>query len=257
MAIDEAIMEACARGEVPPTLRFYGWKPHAVSLGYFQHGDKSVDFAACSRRGIDVVRRLTGGRAVLHAEELTYSIILKEDYPELPLTITASYRYLSRGLLLGLAHLGAEAAMTKPAAAYGHRKSVEQSPACFDAPVNYELTVDSKKLIGSAQVRRQGVVLQHGSILLRFSAQDLAAVLNTEQTGEEELRAMLAARVMSLEAALQREVSWDETRLAMTEGLREALQAEFIESTLTEREITEAAALARDKYSNDVWTKKR
>ena len=109
---------------------------------------------ACKKAGIDIVRRLTGGRAVLHSRELTYSIIVGEDYPGMPMTITASYRYLSKGLLLGLEDLGLMAEMTKPISSYGQHARQPASAACFDAPSNYELTIDRRKLIGSAQVRK-------------------------------------------------------------------------------------------------------
>jgi len=257
MGIDEAIMEAYAAGQAPPTIRFYGWQPAAVSLGYFQHGEKEINFAACKNQGFDIVRRLTGGRAVLHSRELTYSIIVGEDYPGMPMTITASYRYLSKGLLLGLESLGLTAEMTKPLASYGQHNRQPASAACFDAPSNYELTIDRRKLIGSAQVRKHGVILQHGSILLDFSPEDLVSILQVSQEEALKTTVMLKNKVADLKRALGREVTWDEARIAMTAGLQTALQIDEFIGHLTIDEIKRAKVLAREKYSNEAWTKKR
>ncbi|MDD4320749.1 MAG: biotin/lipoate A/B protein ligase family protein [Acidaminococcaceae bacterium] len=257
MGMDEAIMEAYAAGQVPPTIRFYGWKPAAVSLGYFQHGEKEINFAACHEQGIDIVRRLTGGRAVLHNRELTYSIIVGENYPEMPKTITASYRYLSKGLLLGLEELGLTAEMTKPIAAYGQHIRKPASAACFDAPSHYELTIDRRKLIGSAQVRKHGVILQHGSILLDFSPSDLASVLVLSAEEENKTIIMLQNKVADLKTSLGREVSWDEVRIAMTKGLQKSLEISEITGELTIAELKRAEVLAQIKYSSELWTKRR
>ena len=257
MATDEAIMRSYASKLVPPTIRFYGWQPAAVSIGYFQHGEREINFAACREQGIDVVRRLTGGRAVLHAQELTYSIIVGEDYPDMPMTITASYRYLSQGLLLGLAKLGLTAEMTKPQAAYAHKTPQPASAACFDAPSHYELTVSHKKLIGSAQVRKHGVILQHGSILLAFSAEQLAGILQANSEEKDKTCSMLKNRVMDLQTALNRIVTWDEARLAMEAGFAEALGIELAEGELTALEKETAGELSVTKYAQDAWTLKR
>ena len=257
MATDEAIMSSYAAKLVPPTIRFYGWQPAAVSIGYFQHGEREINFAACREQGIDVVRRLTGGRAVLHAQELTYSIIVGEDYPDMPMTITASYRYLSHGLLLGLAKLGLTAEMTKPQSAYAHKIPQPTSAACFDAPSHYELTVNRKKIIGSAQVRKHGVILQHGSILLAFSAEQLAGILQANSEEKDKTCSMLKNRVMDLQTALNRNVTWDEARLAMEAGFAEALGIELAEGELTALEKETAGELSVTKYAQDAWTLKR
>lgn len=257
MAIDEAMLEAMVRKEIPPTLRFYGWQPACLSLGYFQHGEREVDFAACRERGVDVVRRLTGGRAVLHAREITYSIVCPEDYPSMPMTITASYRFLSRGLLLGLEELGIGAEMTKPTASYGQRRNVPASAACFDSPSHYELTVDRRKLIGSAQLRRQGVILQHGSILLDFSAQELCDLLRLDGERKEKTLHMLEERVIDIRTALGRTAGYDEVRDAVTKGFAGCLGIELFPGELTVAELQEAQRLQKEKYGSGLWTEKR
>jgi lipoate-protein ligase A len=254
MAVDEAIVKAHAAARVPPTIRFYGWRPAAVSLGYFQKAAAEVNLEECRRQGIDVVRRLTGGRAVLHDAELTYSIIVSEKNPLVPATITASYRFFSQGLLAGLKLLGIEAQMTMPRSAYGQTKRQPASAACFDAPSHYEVTFNGRKLIGSAQVRKEGVVLQHGSILIKFDPGRVAAVLNLPtQEAKDKLAAMLAKRAISLAEVTGREISWGEVCQALQAAFGQALGVELAADCLTAGEQSLAWELAAAKYTQDSW----
>lgn len=258
MAIDEAILLAHSAGQVPPTLRFYGWQPAAVSLGYFQRAMSEIDLDRCKERNIDVVRRLTGGRAVLHEAELTYSIVVREDDPLIPKTITASYRFFSNGLLAGLEGLGIQAQMTVPIAAYGQRKKQPASAACFDAPSHYEVTVEGRKLVGSAQVRKNGVILQHGSVLLRFSADQFVDLLRPSSAEKREQTVqMLGSRATSIEDVLKRPVTWQEVYRPMPEAFESALGIELVASELTEEEQLVSRELAVIKYSQDSWTRMR
>lgn len=111
MAVDEAVLTMHSEGKVPPTLRFYGWNPATLSIGYFQKADEEVDFTVLEAQGLGFVRRPTGGRAVLHDQELTYSMIVSEDYPGMPRSVTEAYRVLSEGLLHGFRRLGLQAEM--------------------------------------------------------------------------------------------------------------------------------------------------
>ena len=133
MAVDEAIMTMVGRKESPPTLRIYGWDPPALSLGYFQRAAE-VDLTACRSRGVDVVRRPTGGRAILHDQEVTYSLSLPEDLPWLPRGVTEAYRLIAGGLVRGLKILGVPVEMA-PAG----RRGAGKTAACFDAPCSYEI----------------------------------------------------------------------------------------------------------------------
>ncbi|QJW48784.1 lipoate--protein ligase family protein [bacterium BFN5] len=254
MAVDEAILQAHANGEVPPTIRFYGWEPAAVSMGYFQKADAEINLDRCRKQGIDVVRRLTGGRAVLHAAELTYSVVVRADHPLIPATITASYRYFSGGILAGLKQLGIDACMNIPTGAYGQAKRNHASAACFDAPSQYEITVQGRKLVGSAQVRKDGVVLQHGSILLTFDPEQVASLFNLPAPGMEVLLAgMLAKRAISLSEVLSRHVSWPEVCQAMMDSFGSALGVEVESGQLSQLEQDNAHQLAHTKYSQDSW----
>jgi len=255
MAVDEAILKAHAAGQVPPTIRFYGWQPAAVSVGYFQKASAEVDISECRQRGIDVVRRLTGGRAVLHDAELTYSLVVNETHPLVPHTITASYRFFSQGLLDGLKVLGIEAQMSMPKAAYSQTKCRHHaSAACFDAPSHYEVTFDGRKIIGSAQVRKEGVILQHGSILLRFEPQQVAALLNLPTPeAKATVAKMLTKRAISLAEATNREISWGEACQAIQTAFGPALGVELTADSLSQAEREMAQELAVTKYTQDTW----
>ncbi len=161
---DQEILSAVAAGSSPPTLRLYRWAPPALSLGRFQKEEQVVDGEACRRLGIDVVRRPTGGRAVLHHQELTYSIILPENQPPIPKGILPAYCFLNRALLAAFDLLGIETEQA-PEKMRGPRLA---PGSCFDSSSAYELRVAGKKVVGSAQLRRGGALLQHGSILLEL-----------------------------------------------------------------------------------------
>ena len=259
MAVDEAIMLAHGAGMVPPTLRFYSWRPAALSLGYFQKAQAEVDLEACARQGVDVVRRLTGGRAVLHDAELTYSLIVREDDPLVPPTITASYRYFSGGIVTGLAALGIEAAISMPKSAYGKTgKQAHSSAACFDAPSHYEILYEGRKLVGSAQVRKNGVILQHGSLLLRFQPEKLTQLLNIpSETARQRLTAALTGCVASLESVRKREVDGACVRDALAAGFSTALGITLQQGALTETEQQTSEKLAAEKYRRSEWTLRR
>ena len=260
MAVDEALLLSQQRRDAPPTLRLYGWKPAAVSLGYFQKAETEIDFDACRRHGIDVVRRLTGGRAVLHDAELTYSITVREDHPLIPPTITASYLMFSRGLAAALRELGAAVEMSMPRAAYGQGGGTRSSgsAACFDAPSHYEITAGGKKLVGSAQVRKDGVLLQHGSILLTFEPEKVAAIMRLpDETAKQRLAGILDRKAVSLGAHLRREVTAAETAAAIRRFFGRELDVELADGSLSSQEEADSRRLAEEKYSRDEWNRLR
>jgi len=228
MATDEAIFEAYARGLVPPTLRFYTWDPPGVSCGRFQNIDSEVDLEACKDLGIDVVRRPTGGRAVLHLGDLTYLAVVGER-DGLPEGVLPAYLYLSRGLLAGLASLDLPAELFTPSAKSGGRSS-----ACFASPSWYELTVRGRKVAGSAQWREDGNVLQHGAIMLDFPALEQAGIFRSPLPKE------VFAGMLAKNAAGLREYSpaltVGELAEALALGFGEALGVELAPGGLTEAE---------------------
>lgn len=163
-------------------MRLYRWSPPAVSLGYFQDENEVVDLAACFEAGIDVVRRPTGGRAVLHHHELTYSIIVPEAHPFIDRGgVMDAYRAISRGIVTAFNLLGITAALTPEKKG----QSGLAPGSCFDTPSAYEIQVDGKKVVGSAQLRRDGIVLQHGAILFKLPADLYRKVLKKDYRRRE------------------------------------------------------------------------
>jgi len=252
MAIDEAIAQEVATRRSSPTFRLFAWAPACVSLGRNQPY-ASIDAGRCAARGYDVVRRPTGGRAILHTDELTYSVIAPEDHPLMQGMILEVYLVISRGLLAGLERLGLRA-QTAPEAS---RAGPDASAACFEAPSAYEIVVDGRKLLGSAQNRRAGYVLQHGSLPLTGDLGRLTDCLATADEAERaSLRDGLLAHAITAEDALGRRVSFEQAAEAMAAGMADALAIQFQEGSLSNQERSCASNLAREKYGHDSWTRR-
>ena len=249
MAVDEAILQAVVEGASPPTLRFYGWSPPCLSLGRSQPLAEA-DRNACRAGGVDLVRRPSGGRAILHADELTYSLALRQDDPRATGDVVASYRHLSEGLLAGLRRLGVAAvqAMGQPSPA------AELHAVCFETPSNYEIVVGGRKLVGSAQWRSRGGVLQHGSLPLHG---DLTRVVEYLVFGDEERavrRRSLRGRALTLAEAVGRVLPFAQVAQALADGLAEALNLTLVPGALTDHERRLAARLRRERYADPGWT---
>lgn len=256
MAVDEAILRAVGEGKAPPTVRFYTWKPPALSLGYFQDYGREVNEEACRRLGIQCVRRPTGGRAVLHDQEVTYAFVFPADDPLLPPGVVASCRAIGEGIVAGLRRLGVA---VDPFSGKG-RQARGHSAACFDAASWYEVTVGGRKLVGSAQVRRHGAVLQHGSILLEFDAEQLLAVLNWAERGPngsggsgEALRHHLLTGVASLAQLLGGAPPPAQVAEAVAAGWQERLGMTLQPGELGAEERALAERLLA-KYAGREWT---
>lgn len=254
MAIDEAIMLAVSEKKAPPTVRFYGWQPFCLSVGYGQSMKKEVDIDACQSQGFDYVRRPTGGRAILHGDELTYSLLVPQDEPRVTGGIVESYRRLSVGLVEGLRLLGAKALQADAL----RGKLEEKTAVCFDAPSHYEITVEGKKLVGSAQMRRKSMVLQHGSLPLYG---DITRILDCLVLPSEEVRSRLRqelnGRAITLEKVLDRDIDFDEVASALAKGLAGSLNLELIPAELSAYERDLADSLYREKYGTDEWNFQR
>lgn len=254
MAIDQAIAEACVAGESLPTLRFYRWHPPAVSLGRHQSvGD--VNLEAIAARGYELVRRPTGGRAILHTDELTYSVAGAESEPRLSGGVMDAYLRLSNALLAGLEMLQV-VAVDKAAGTV--RAGPNVSAACFEVPSAYEITAGGRKLLGSAQSRRAGYVLQHGTLPLVGDITRLIDVLHLAEDESTALRQELSARAGTLAQALgvgddSPAVQFDAVWPALCKGFEQILSLRFKQSTLTAGEMRRAAELIRQQYANPDW----
>jgi lipoyl(octanoyl) transferase len=215
MALDEELLAQAAAGEAMPVLRFYTWDPPALSLGRFQKIETDVNKEACRRRGMDVVRRVTGGRAVLHNHELTYSVVARTDDPLFPNDVLGTYKAIAAGLLAGLGNLGIHAEMVSRSGRHAHLvKKNSKDPACFSSPSWYEILVNGKKIIGSAQRRISGAFLQHGSILIAYDPVLEASVITGSGAGNA---------VTSIQEALGRAVPLEDVKQAFLKGFSEAL----------------------------------
>jgi lipoate-protein ligase A len=226
MAIDEAVSEAVASGESPPTIRFWGWNPRAVSIGYFQSMEKEVDIAKCEELGVDVVRRRTGGGAVFHDSEITYSIIGKEDL--FPKDIIASYREICGCIINGLQGLGIESEFK---------------------PIN-DIITNGKKISGNAQTRRGGTLLQHGTLLYEVDVDRMFSLLKVpDEKIRDKMIATVKERVTSVKA--QKDVNIEQVLDAMKKGFSDGRELE--NSHLSEKEMERAEELVKSRYKTREW----
>ena len=249
MAIDEAVFRERIRTKGPPTLRFYGWRKPAVSIGHFQDARREIDIAACRRLGIAIVRRPSGGKAVLHERELTYAVIAGDDLPLFPPDILETYRIISDCIVGGLAVCGIRAEMQSD----GRGKAAESlGTSCFAVSSRYELLVDGRKICGAAQVRSCGAFLQHGALLMAFDPTRTCAVMLPHGDRKKQID-RLRRSVTSVGEHAGPEV--DEAMLCR--ALRDAFAARlgigFREGTLTPREEALKVELMANKYGSENW----
>jgi lipoate-protein ligase A len=232
MALDEAIMEGIRTGTTLPTIRLYGWEPSAVSIGYFQGLEYEVNLEACRLQGVDVVRRITGGGAVYHDRdgEITYSLLAPLAlYPD---DLIQSYRLICGYLIEALQLLGIEGSFQ---------------------PIN-DIIVDGRKISGNAQARKQGVLLQHGTILYRVDVEKMFTLLTvSEEKVSDKLIRSVKKRVTSISDI--RPVSFQEVITALETAFRNNLETEY--GDYTERELQRARELAEQKYSTSSWVAMR
>jgi lipoate-protein ligase A len=244
MAIDEALLRARLAGEAPPTVRCFGWRPPAVSLGYGQPLD-GIDQAACARLGIGLVRRPTGGSAILHEDpalELTYSVVARrDDFPGAD-DLLETYRVLGSGLAAGLRRLGVEAEVVPLV-----RERPGPAPTfCFARTGAYEIAVGGRKLVGSAQRRQGGGFLQHGSLLLDTDPGRLRAVFCGV--------ADPLAGITTVAAVLGRRPGFDEVADALAAGLAGVL-GPLRPGGLSPAETARVEQLVTEKYGTEAWTR--
>lgn len=247
MALDESVLTHIAKGKSPPTLRLYSWKPSAITLGYSLSIDNELNMGLCRQRDVDIVRRITGGGAVLHDRELTYSIIFPEKNKLVSRNILRSYGQICNALVIALKELGLAARFV---------------------PIN-DVLVDGKKVSGSAQARKDGVILQHGTILLEVDYVKMFSLLNVSREkiankGITDPR----ERVTSLKELLYKKQSGARQRMglkkmyrllkpALVNGFEKALGITAEPGRITPSELLLAKRLSRTKYSKDAWNKLR
>ncbi|MCX7025228.1 MAG: biotin/lipoate A/B protein ligase family protein [Spirochaetes bacterium] len=236
MGIDEALLRAVSGRRSPPTLRLYRWEPSAVTIGYFQGMTEEVNLEACRRSGVDAVRRITGGGAVFHDAEITYSVVVPEGSPLAPHDILESYRLVCSGVIAGMTVLGIDAAF---------------------APIN-DIVAQGRKISGNAQTRKLGCMLQHGTILLDVDVDRMFSLLLVPQ---EKLRGKLIddvkERVTGLKSLLGLEIGYAETAAALKAGFSSAWSAELEPGELSMDELRTGNEIAAEKFGTDIWNLRR
>jgi lipoate-protein ligase A len=243
MAIDEAVFRQNRREALPPTLRFFGWQPPAVSLGYFQKTSRDIDVETCRREGIDIVRRPTGGKAVLHEHEMTYSLVAAIDHPLFTGDILGTYRIISACIVEALKRLGLTPEMVSEG------RSAAGTPLeayCFAAPSKYELLVGGRKICGSAQVRGGGAFLQHGSLLIDVDPIRAAAVMRVPAAG-------ISGSTTTLLEQLGRVIGANELARVLRGAFEDTLGITLAEDGLTAAEEALKERLLAEKYGTDRW----
>lgn len=259
MALDEALLDWHSEGKIPPTIRFYGWNPPTLSIGYFQRVEKEIEMDAVRRHGLGFVRRPTGGRGVLHEHELTYSVIVSEDHPEMPKTVTEAYRVISEGILKGFQYLGLEAYFAVPRTEE-EKESLKnpRSAVCFDAPSWYELVVEGRKVAGSAQTRQKGVILQHGSILLDLDEDKLFSLFKyPNERVKERMQKAFKNKAVAINEISSRKITLSEAKDAFWKGFSEGLNIDLVPYELSAEELEFVHKLAKERYESDAWNYKR
>jgi lipoate-protein ligase A len=247
LALDEALFLLAQKGACVPTLRFYAWNPPAVSVGYFQAWEREIDEASCRREGIDIVRRITGGRAVLHREEVTYSVVCGGGGGFFDEGIWPAYRKIGLALAEGLRLLGVAAQVVVP-----DRKSNgsrPHHPSCFSSSIGYEISAAGEKLVGSAQKRQGGALLQHGSILLEDHGEDFLGLLKSRPPANNG-----ALKMGSLSSALGRPPDYGDVVRSLAEGFRTSWEVSLLPGELTGKERGLAEHLEGTKYRSPRWT---
>ena len=262
MAVDEALLCSCQNGSSPPVLRLYLWNPPAVSLGYAQSARRAVDLRRCKERGIHVVRRMTGGRAVLHQDEITYSLCASlEDSPQLGQDTLQTYQRISMALLESLRLLGVEGEWVKPLPKrHQLSRDPDLSKPCFASNSRYEITVGGRKLIGSAQRRfslpsaegRRHSFIQHGSIPTGKGKHSLAELLPGDSSVEK-MRRTLECSATDLEQIVKRGVEPEEMISALKTGFEKVFASRMQDSEVSPEELQTAMHLKESKYLRDEW----
>jgi lipoate-protein ligase A len=252
MALDEALLNSVAAGHSWPVLRFYRWQPATVTLGYAQSVHTDLDLDVCSQAGIDVVRRSTGGRAVLHDHEVTYSVIAPLNTGLFGGSVLECYRIISEVLQKTLLQLGLPAQLVPGKPRGGHQNSMKA--VCFSAPSQYELVIEGRKVAGSAQKRQGQSFLQHGSIPLEMDLELLGKALKTDvnRAASGSLQS-----VGWLNQSSERTLTIDEVEAVLAEVFSAHLQVEWELSEPSLSELQDAESLCAEKFSCPEWNLKR
>jgi lipoate-protein ligase A len=250
MAIDESVQMHYLQSAAPPTLRVFRWEQPSISLGRFQSIEREIEIDRCQQVGVALVRRPTGGRAVYHRDEFTYSIVIGKRHG-VPAGVVAAYAYLAQGLIAALQSLGV------PTVLSDERVSKHPSAACFASSTQADLTSGGFKLVGSAQVWKDDALLQQGSLPLDDHASEFFSMLRfPDESTREEALALYREKTTPLHTFVPA-ASWEQVAGAFRSGFSTALRAEFVPGALSQSEWELAQQLVEEKYSKLEWRKER
>jgi len=228
MALDEMLMKSVGKSTTDtPTLRIYGWDPLAVSIGYFQSVEQEVNTEICKKTGVEFVRRVTGGGAVLHDSELTYSFITRK-YPQ---NILESYRLICDPIISCLVNLG-----------FNEPRFV---------PLN-DVLVDGKKVSGNAQTRKDGILLQHGTILLDVDLDKMFSVLRIPK---QKIHDKMINNVKQRVRGLNR--TFEEASSALERAFSMKFASNLVVDEITSQECRDSQMLIETKYGTRAWNWRR
>lgn len=236
MAIDKAVLIANSENKVSPTVRFYNWMPPAISIGYFQNLKEEVDLLKCEKSGVDYVRRITGGGAVFHEKELTYSIVIPESHTEISKNIMESYGRICGAIIRGLKQLGINSEYV---------------------PIN-DIIYKGKKISGSAQTRKLKTVLQHGTVILDVDVDKMFSVLRVpNEKIKDKMISDVKQRVTSIKHILGKEIAFSDATVAMKKGFEEEFDIELVEGVLTDYELNLTEKFEKEHFRAKDWNFKR
>lgn len=236
MALDKAILMLNSENRIPPTVRFYGWSPPAISFGYFQNPNEEIDINKCNQLGVDYVRRITGGGAVFHENELTYSIVIPESHPEIPNNILKSYERICGAVIKGLKRLEIDSEY---------------------APIN-DIVTRGRKISGNAQTRKLKTVLQHGTVLIDVNVDRMFSLLKVpNEKIKNKLIADVKRRVTSIKHFLGKEISFKEVATAMKMGFEEEFHVELYLDELSRDEQKITKKFEKECFSTKEWNYRR
>jgi lipoate-protein ligase A len=228
MAIDQVLMETSDT----PVVRFYQWQKPAVSIGRFQSLEEEVDVEKCRELAIDFVRRNTGGGAVFHDKELTYSVCIKEQNPFIPYDLRASYEKICQAVIEGLKKIGILA----------------------EYVFLNDIAVNGKKISGCAQTRKNGKLLQHGTLLLDVDVEKMFDVLKVpNEKIKDKMISNVKERVTCLKKELGRGVNFEEASRVLKLGFESYFKISFFQSELSEKEINMALKIKQEKFLDNNW----
>lgn len=236
MAIDRAILVANSNKKVPPTVRFYSWNPPAISIGYFQSLEEEIDIQNCRDMGVDYVRRITGGGAVFHEDELTYSIVIPESHKEIPKNIMDSYGRICGAVMKGLSNIGINSEYK---------------------PIN-DIIADGKKISGNAQTRKMKTVLQHGTILMDVDVDKMFSILRVpNEKIRDKMISDVKQRVTSIKHVLNKKISFKDLSTEVKKGFEEEFKIKLVKGELTKEEIELSDKFERECFSDKNWNHKK